>query len=114
MLPIINISHTGGVAAGPPLGGFLYWVLGYSGPFFILGGLVLLYGTIVLPCLGFQFESMIKSGEEHEEHLSREITFKDFLKNGVSLSFSLANTRLSDWGLCWDVHYHFLRTNSRR
>ena len=35
VVPLINIANTGGVAAGPPLGGFLYELFGYSGPFFL-------------------------------------------------------------------------------
>ena len=87
-MPIINIAYTGGIAGGPPLGGLLYWLLGYSGPFFLLGGCVLLYGAIVVPCLGFQFESIVTSGDGKEELSARPITYKDFLNNGVSLSFT--------------------------
>lgn len=39
-----------------------------------------------MPCLGFQFETMMEAGEEKEEHSHHMITYKDFLKNGVSLS----------------------------
>ena len=52
----INISYTGGIGFGPPLGGLLYLGLGYSGPFFILGGCALLYGAVLTPWVGFQFE----------------------------------------------------------
>ena len=46
---------------------------------------MLIYGAAIVPCLGFQFEAMMEAGEEQEEHAHGMITFKDFLKDGVSL-----------------------------
>ena len=85
VIALSDIASSGGVAVGPPLGGFLYEVSGYSGPFFIVGTLVLIYGAVIVPCLGFQFEAMMEEGEEKEEHAQELITYKDFLKDGVSL-----------------------------
>ena len=81
-----SIASTGGIAAGPPLGGLLFKFFGYPGPFFILGLLTLIYGAVIIPCLGYQFESMMETEEEQEEHSEGMITYKDFLKNGVSFS----------------------------
>ena len=83
---LTSISSTGGIAAGPPLGGLLYEFFGYPGPFLILGACVLLYGAVITPWVGFQFEGMMEAGEEKEEHSDHMITYKDFLKHGVSLS----------------------------
>ena len=46
---------------------------------------MLIYGAAIVPCLGFQFEAMMEAGEEQEEHAHGMITYKDFLKDGVSL-----------------------------
>lgn len=56
------------MAAGPPLGGILFKILGYPGPFFILGGVSLVYAFCVLSLFIPGFESVLKSGEiSHEE-----------------------------------------------
>ena len=111
VVPLINIANTGGVAAGPPLGGFLYELFGYSGPFFLIGGCVLFYGAVITPCLGFQFETMIEAGHDVVDDSERSITCKDFLKNGVSLSHS-ANSDFTDRDLHRDAAYYFLRAHS--
>ncbi len=59
VLALSSIATTGGIAAGPPLGGLLYEVLGYPGPFCIIGAVVVAYGAWIVPCYGFQFEVLL-------------------------------------------------------
>ncbi len=40
---IFNMGMTAGLAGGPFIGGVLYKLLGYVGPFYVSGGLCLLY-----------------------------------------------------------------------
>ena len=79
---IFNIGMTVGLACGPFLGGLLYSWIGYTGPFFLFGGLTLCYWVVNL---FFNLDKALPpSSHVDVSHFSESLSLKHACSNVVS------------------------------
>ena len=78
---LITLSTTMGVAIGPTVAGVFYSLVGYVGPFFVLGSILLVYALL---SLSFKWDYDSSPTKPHSES-SSQVTYSSFCKNKVRM-----------------------------